>query len=242
MKRFKASVIGGSGYGARGAHPPPARRTPTSSSSGWPRSTSSASRSRPRTRTSRGAPISASRGSRPSRRGAQGWTWSSSACPHKVSAQHVPRDHRRPGAQDHRPVGRLPAQGRRPPTRSTTARAHPCAASSLAATFVYGLPELHREAIQQGDARRLAGLLRHHDRARRSCRSRRPGSLDGRRRDRRHHRLERERRRAERGHAPPGARHEPAHLQAARAPAHPGDRADAHGRGRRPASRSTSCR
>ena len=45
-----------------------------------------------------------------------------------------------------------------------------------------------------------------------------------------------------RRHAPPGAREQPEDVQAARSPAHPGDRADARRRAAPRASRSASCR
>ena len=45
----------------------------------------------------------------------------------------------------------------------------------LLGTFVYGLPELNREAIRDGARRRVAGLLRDDHRARRCCRWRAPG-------------------------------------------------------------------
>ena len=111
----------------------------------------------------------------------------------------------------------------------------------LLADFVYGLPELNRERIRARPLRRLARLLRHHHRARapaagpgRAARGRgpRPG----------HHRQLRLGRGPAGRHPPPGPRRQPARLQAARAPARPGDRGDPGvGRGARPRS-SASCR
>ena len=137
--------------------------------------------------------------------------------PHKVSAEvgASAAGHRR---QDRRHVGRLSAARRRRLTSATTAPSTPT--PSCWARFVYGLPELNRE--RHPAARRRsprpgcfattielallplarAGLLR------------RRGARGG------HHRLVGQRRGAQRRHPPPGARGEPQELQAARAPAH----------------------
>ena len=80
-----------------------------------------------------------------------------------------------------------------------------------------------RDQARRSTSRRR--LLRDDDRARRSCRWRKRGPARRRRRGRRHHRLVGRRRRADGDDAPPDARGEPAHLQAARAPAHPRDHA-----------------
>ena len=74
--------------------------------------------------------------------------------------------------------------------------------SSPTGTFVYGLPELNREAIKKAKyvaspgcfATTIELALLPLAKA---------GLLDGARRDRRHHRLVGQRHRAERGHAPP---------------------------------------
>ena len=103
-------------------------------------------------------------------------------------------------------------------------------------TFVYGLPELNRAAIRT--ARAVAspgcfattielGLLP----------LARAGMLSGRGSRRRHDRLVGERRRAVGGDAPPGARGQPQDLQGARAPAHARDPGDA-GLGRRAPARA----
>ena len=97
----------------------------------------------------------------------------------------------------------------------------------LLGTFVYGLPELNRARDQGGEVRRVAGLLRDHDRARAAAaRARGHARRRGRARHR-HHRLVGLGHRAAGRHAPPGPRRQPPDLQAARAPARARDRADA---------------
>ena len=150
--------------------------------------------------------------------------------PHKVSAQHAPA---------------ILATGAKVVDMSGDFRLRDAAAYAR----YYGATHPHPEAARdvrlraaraeprgdpEGARGRLAGLLRDHHRARPAAAgARRPA---GRRRPRRrHHRLVGQRRRAVGGHAPPGARGEPEDLQAARAPAHAGDRRDAGGGGRAPA-------
>ena len=157
--------------------------------------------------------------------------------PHKVSAGTVPRI-LGTGAANHRPVRRLPAQGRRglrELLRRRPPRSAPARASRVRAAR--GAPRGHRGRA----AHRLARLLRDGDHARPPAAGA-GRAARGRGRDGGHHRLERERRRALGGHAPPGARDEPADLQTARAPAPARDPADAHGSRERPGSTSTSCR
>ena len=56
---------------------------------------------------------------------------------------------------------------------------HPCADKLTDGTFVYGLPELIARRHQEGEVRRVAGLLRDDDRARAPSRSPSAGLLDG---------------------------------------------------------------
>ena len=77
------------------------------------------------------------------------------------------------------------------------------------ARFVYGLPELNRDGHPDGARGRVARLLRDDDRARPAAAGAR-GQAGGRQRARRRHdRLVGQRRRADGRHAPPGARGEP---------------------------------
>jgi LysW-gamma-L-alpha-aminoadipyl-6-phosphate/LysW-L-glutamyl-5-phosphate reductase len=112
---------------------------------------------------------------------------------------------------------------------------HPSAEKLTDGTFVYGLPELHREKIKA--ARYVAspgcfattielallplakaGLLDAAGEGRPSL---------GRSRSRGHHRVVGQRRRSQRRHPPSRSRSEPPHVQAARSSAHPRDHADA---------------
>ncbi len=108
---------------------------------------------------------------------------------------------------------------------------HPVPERLTDGTFVYGLPELNREAIKKAKYVASPEAV-----SRRTIEPRPPAARESRAaprrgRDRRDHGLVRERNRPERGDAPPRAGGEPAHVQAARSPAHPRDRPDAERRG-----------
>ena len=238
MKRFKAAIIGGSGYGAgeiirRLLLHPDVELVRVASIDYVGESLS------------RGAP-EPRRADRSRVRGAHARPRPPRACdvvllglPHKVSAGEGagdPRERR----EDRRPVRRLPPPRRRPPTRSTTAPS--TRAPSCSRALVYGLPELNREAITRGRSTspRRAASRRRSSSALLPLAKARAARRRG--RDGRHHRLVRQRRRAAGGHAPPGARAEPQDVQAARAPAHPRDRADARARRRQGRRASTSSR
>ena len=181
MKRFKAVVIGGSGYGGAELirrlliHPEVELvRVAAVDHVGEPLGAVHP----PLTGRTRAALREPAAG----RGGARAADVALLGLPHKVSAQHAPGD---------------PEDGRRSVVdmsgdfrlRDAAAYAryyggahpHP----ELLGTFVYGLPELNRDAIRGGARGGVAGLLRDHDRARRCCRWRAPGKLARRRARRR---------------------------------------------------------
>ena len=153
-----------------------------------------------------------------------------------LAGAHGVRLRGRAGAARHRdpgrgPLGRLPPEGSRSPSRSSTARRRP--PSRGAAKFVYGLPELFREQIASSRAVASPGCFRHglDPRARAAVEewasSRRPRPIVG----LRHHRLLGRRRASAPRTTPPSTRRAAAFfaLRHRRAPAPPGDRGVAFG-------------
>ena len=169
----------------RGAHPAPARSSRRRARARRVDRLRRRAALRRCTRTSRGGPTSGSRSSRRPTR-PRGMDVVLLGLPHKVSAAQGARDHaRRARASSISPATSGCATRRR--TRSTTAPTHPCPDELTKGTFVYGLPELNREAIRKAKFVASPGLLRDDHRARAPA-ARAGGAARGAGRDRRHHR------------------------------------------------------
>ena len=218
-KRFKAAVIGGSGYGGAELirrllrHPDVelvARRVG--------RLRRRASRA-PHIRASKGPTVAPFEGLTPGRSGRRDGHRPPRAAAQGERAEdaraHGDRRARR------RPLGRLPPP-RRGRLQALLRRRSPVPReSSTARSSTASRAQSRGDQEGEATSRRQAASRRRSS----SGSSRLPsGAARGGSRDRRHHRLVRERHRPERRDAPPGPRSEPADVQAARPPAHPRDR------------------